>query len=87
MLLLNPNLIILDELDSGLDIDALKLICKIILDNFSTTTSFLIITHYPKILEYLKPNFIHIMKEGKIIKTGSIDLIEKLEKDGYQNLF
>jgi Fe-S cluster assembly ATP-binding protein len=87
MLLLKPNLIILDELDSGLDIDAIKLICEIILQNFFKDTSFIIITHYPKLLTYLKPNFVHIMMDGKIVKTGKMELIEKLEKDGYQNLF
>jgi Fe-S cluster assembly ATP-binding protein len=87
MLLLNPKLIILDELDSGLDIDAMKTICETILKNFSKKSSMIIITHYPKILNYLKPNFIHIMKDGKIIKTGDLKIIEKLEKEGYESFF
>jgi Fe-S cluster assembly ATP-binding protein len=86
MLILNPKLIILDELDSGLDVDALKLISESILKNFAKKSSLLIITHYPRILSYLKPNFVHIMMDGKIIKTGSSDLIEKIEQEGYQNL-
>ena len=67
MLLLNPKLIILDEIDSGLDIDAIKIICDGIMNNLQKDTSLIIITHYPKILTYLKPNFVHIMIEGKII--------------------
>jgi Fe-S cluster assembly ATP-binding protein len=85
MLLLEPKLIILDELDSGLDIDAMKLICEVILKNFSKKSSLIIITHYPRILSYLKPNFVHIMIDGKIIKTGQIDFIDQLEKKGYQS--
>jgi Fe-S cluster assembly ATP-binding protein len=86
MLLLKPKLIILDELDSGLDMDALKIICETINENLLKESSVLLITHYPRILNYLKPNFVHIMIEGKIKKTGNIELIELLEKDGYQNL-
>jgi Fe-S cluster assembly ATP-binding protein len=85
MLLLEPKLIILDELDSGLDIDAMKLICEVILQNFSKKSSLIIITHYPRILSYLKPDFVHIMIDGKIIKTGQIDFIDQLEKEGYQS--
>lgn len=83
MLLLEPKLIVLDELDSGLDIDGLKLICETISKEFLTKSSFILITHYPRILNYLTPHFIHIMKEGKIIKTGGMELIEQLEKNGY----
>lgn len=84
MLLLEPQLIVLDELDSGLDIDGLKLICETISKEFLNKSSFILITHYPKILTYLTPHFIHIMKEGKIIKTGGMELIEELEKYGYE---
>jgi Fe-S cluster assembly ATP-binding protein len=83
MLLLNPKLVILDEIDSGLDIDALKIICDGIIQNLEKNASLLIITHYPKILTYLKPNFIHIMMDGKIIKTGNMELIDILEEHGY----
>jgi Fe-S cluster assembly ATP-binding protein len=64
----------------------MKLICQTILENFSKKSSLIIITHYPRILNYLKPDFIHIMKDGKIIKTGNIELIEKIEKEGYDTL-
>ena len=86
MLLLEPKLIILDELDSGLDIDALRIICETIVKNLSDKTSLLIITHYPRILNYLKPNYVHIMTNGKIIKTGNLEIIELLEKEGYENI-
>jgi Fe-S cluster assembly ATP-binding protein len=86
MLLLKPKLIILDEIDSGLDIDALKIICEIINTTLEPTSSLIIITHYPRILTYLKPTFVHIMMNGKIVKTGNNELVDYLEKEGYENL-
>ena len=83
MLLLDPKLVILDEIDSGLDIDALKIICDTINENLNKNSSLVIITHYPRILKYLKPTFVHIMMRGKIVKTGGLELIEQLEKEGY----
>ncbi len=83
MLLLNPKLVILDEIDSGLDVDAIKIICDGITNNLEKNSSLLVITHYPKILTYLKPDFIHIMIDGKIIKTGGMELVHKLEETGY----
>ena len=85
MLLLHPNLIILDEIDSGLDVDAIKLICEEIVKNRFPDSSFLIITHYPKILQYFQPTHIHILMNGKIQKTGNGELVEQLEKEGYQS--
>ena len=84
MLLLSPKLIILDEIDSGLDIDALKIICEEIMKNLPKGSSVLIITHYPRMLNYFNPNFVHIMVDGKIIKTGDLNLVEKLESNGYE---
>lgn len=87
MLLLSPKLIILDEIDSGLDLDAIKTIFDEILNNRNElllNSSILIITHNPKILSYLIPDFVHIMMNGKIIKTGNLELVEKVEKDGYK---
>jgi len=86
MLILEPKLIILDELDSGLDIDAIKICCESIKLNFVKKSSIVIITHYPRILQYFKPDYVHIMIDGKIVKTGNTELIEVLEKDGYQNI-
>ena len=83
MTLLNPDLIILDEIDSGVDVDALKLLSSEILKMMDRNKSFLIITHYQKLLSYIKPNFVHIMKDGKIIKSGDINLAEKLDKEGF----
>jgi Fe-S cluster assembly ATP-binding protein len=85
MLLLQPKLVILDEIDSGLDIDAIKIICDGILENISPETSLLVITHYPKMITYLKPDFVHIMREGKIIQTGNAGLVEQLENFGYDS--
>ena len=84
MLLLQPKLIILDEIDSGLDVDALKIICETIKNNKAKDSSFIIITHYPRILKYLEPDFVHIMNDGKIIKTGNLELVDSLENEGYQ---
>jgi Fe-S cluster assembly ATP-binding protein len=87
MLLLNPKLVILDEIDSGLDIDAIKIICDVLIKNRETDSSLIIITHYPKILNYLQPSHLHIMMNGKIIKTALRDtyfqLVESLENYGY----
>jgi Fe-S cluster assembly ATP-binding protein len=83
MLLLAPKLIILDEIDSGLDIDAIKIICEAIQQNLLQNSSLILITHYPRILKYLKPDFVHIMMDGKIIKSGNLELISDLEEEGY----
>jgi len=83
MLILNPKLVILDEIDSGLDIDALKIICDSIVNNLAKGSSLLVITHYPRMLTYLKPTHVHIMMDGKIIKTGNNELVEILENQGY----
>lgn len=80
---LSPKIAILDETDSGLDIDALKLIAKNILALKSPKIGFLVITHYQRLLKYLKPDEVHIMLDGQIVKTGSYDLVAKLEKHGY----
>ncbi len=85
--LLEPSFIILDELDSGLDIDSLRKVCEGI-NNYlkeHPKTSVLIITHYPRILEYIKPQFVHMMVCGKIVKTGNYDLAFEIEKNGYSD--
>ena len=83
--LLNPSLIILDELDSGLDVDSLKVVCKNLNEykKDNPDTSIIIITHYNKILEYLKPDFVHILSKGKLVKTGKYELAKDIEKNGY----
>nr|WP_216629257.1 Fe-S cluster assembly ATPase SufC [Nitrosophilus labii] len=84
MLMLDPDLIILDEIDSGLDIDALKAVSEGINKIKSHKKTFLIITHYSRILEYVKPDYIHILKDGKVVKTGGYELVKKLEVEGYK---
>ena len=83
MLLLEPKLAILDETDSGLDIDALKIISNGINKFINSNTSIILITHYQRLLDYIKPNYIHVMENGKIIKTGGPELAKELELKGY----
>ena len=83
MLLLNPKLAILDETDSGLDIDALKIISYGINKFASESNAIILITHYQRLLDYIKPNYIHVMENGKIIKTGGPELAKALELKGY----
>ena len=86
MKILDPNLSILDETDSGLDIDALKIIAKGVNSSRNGKNSFLVITHYQRLLDYIKPDFVHVLSDGKIIKTGCSELAEELEKTGYKKL-
>ena len=86
MKILDPNFSILDETDSGLDIDALKIIAKGVNSSRDNKKSFLVITHYQRLLDYIKPDFVHVLSDGKIIKTGCSELAEELEKTGYQKL-
>ncbi|CAH2214770.1 Fe-S cluster assembly ATPase SufC [Tepidibacter aestuarii] len=86
MAILQPKLAILDETDSGLDIDAIKTVSNGVKSLANEDNSILIITHYNKILDYLKPDFVHVLMDGKIIKTGDISLAEEIEKNGYENL-
>lgn len=83
--MLKPKFIILDEIDSGLDVDSLRIVCENInkYREENKNTSILIITHYPRILEYIKPDYVHIMNNGKIVKTGNMDLAFDTEKHGY----
>ena len=83
MLLIEPKLIILDETDSGLDIDALKIVANGINNFKSSQNGFLLITHYYRIIEYLNPDFVHVLLDGKIVKSGDKNLALKLEKKGY----
>jgi len=86
MKLLEPKLSILDETDSGLDIDALKIVADGVNSYKNKDNAFLIITHYQRLLDYIKPDFIHVLSDGKIIKTGNAELGQELEKSGYENL-
>ena len=86
MKILDPKFSILDETDSGLDIDALKIIAKGVNSSRSKEKSFLVITHYQRLLDYIKPDFVHVLSDGKIIKTGCSELAQELEKTGYKKL-
>ena len=83
MLTLEPQLSILDETDSGLDIDALKIVAQGINNFRNSERSFLAITHYQRLLEHMKPDFIHVLIDGKIVKSGGMDLAHELEQKGY----
>ena len=84
MILLDPELSILDETDSGLDIDALKIISNGINNFMNPSKSIILITHYQRLLDYINPTYVHVMQDGKIIKTGSADLAKELENKGYE---
>jgi len=82
MLLLSPSLALLDETDSGLDIDALRVVADGI-NSITPTAGCLLITHYQRLLEHVKPDYVHVMIDGKIVKTGDADLAMELESKGY----
>ena len=83
MLTLEPELSILDETDSGLDIDALKIVAEGVNNFRNSDRSFLAITHYQRLLEYMKPDHVHVLIDGKIVKSGDITLAHELEEKGY----
>ena len=83
MITLEPNLAILDETDSGLDIDALKIVAQGVNDYRSPDRSFILITHYQRILNYMQPDFVHVLMNGKLVKSGTMELAKELEKKGY----
>ena len=85
MSILNPKLSILDETDSGLDIDALKTVAAGVNSLRKNDNSFLIITHYQRLLDYIKPDYVHVLMNGKIIKSGGPELALELENKGYEN--
>lgn len=84
MMLLEPQMVLLDEIDSGLDIDALKIVSMGVNEMRSAERGFLIITHYQRLLDYIRPDFVHIMMEGRIVRTGGPELAEKVEAEGYE---
>jgi Fe-S cluster assembly ATP-binding protein len=83
MILLQPSLCILDESDSGLDVDALQVVANGVNSQRDSARSFIIITHYQRLLDYIKPDFVHILADGKIVKTGDASLAHEIEKEGY----
>lgn len=86
MAMMEPKLSILDETDSGLDIDALKIVANGVNSLKSSSNSIILITHYQRLLNYIVPDFVHILKDGKIVMSGDKSLAQKLEKEGYSFL-
>ncbi len=86
MLILEPEVIILDEIDSGLDIDALRQVSEGINKMKDGKRTFLVITHYSRILDYIEPDYIHVLKDGKVIKTAGPELVPYLEEHGYDGI-
>lgn len=86
LLTLKPKYVIFDEIDSGLDIDSVKIITEIISAIVKRGTGIIFITHNPRLFKFIKPDFIHILKDGKVIKTGDFSLIKKLEINGYAKI-
>ncbi len=86
MLMLQPKLAVLDETDSGLDIDALQIVAKGVNSLRDENRSFILITHYQRLLDYIKPDYVHVLSNGAIVKSGTSDLALELEKKGYADL-
>lgn len=86
MMMLEPRYCLLDETDSGLDIDALKIVAKGVNSMRSPNRGFLVITHYQRLLDYIKPDHVHVMADGRIVKSGGAELALELEKSGYDFL-
>lgn len=83
MLMLDPSIVILDEIDSGLDIDALRIVATGVNAMRSEDRGFLIITHYQRLLNYITPDYVHVMMQGRIVKSGGPELAQRLENEGY----
>ena len=81
--MLDPKLALLDETDSGLDIDALKVVSRAINAFRSSAKAVMLVTHYSRILRYVTPDHVHVMKDGRIVQSGGSELAERLEADGY----
>ncbi len=84
MLMLNPKVSILDETDSGLDIDSMKIVADGVKSTRNKETSTIVITHYERLLNYIEPDYVHVINDGQIIKTGDLNLANELEKKGYE---
>ncbi len=87
MYMLEPKIVILDEIDSGLDVDSLRLVGEQVMTYYEKELpAMLVITHYQRLLDFIKPDFVHIMMDGKIIKSGDAKLVDEIEKLGYDSL-
>ena len=87
MNILKPDMVLLDEIDSGLDVDSLKLVGEAVMEYYEKRKpAILLVTHYQRLLDYIKPDFIHIMQGGKIVKSGDKSLALRIEKEGYDKI-
>ncbi len=87
MYMLKPNTVLLDEIDSGLDVDSLKIVGENVMKYYHEyNPSILLITHYQRLLDYITPDFVHIMMDGKIVKSGDKSLVKEVEEKGYENI-
>ena len=86
MSILEPKLAILDETDSGLDVDAIRIVAEGVKEFKDESRSILVITHYNKLLDYLEPDYIHILLDGRIVKTGGMELAQEIEQRGYEDI-
>jgi len=86
MHILKPKVVMLDEIDSGLDVDSLKVVGNSVTDYYKEEKpAILLVTHYQRLLDYIKPDFVHIMSGGKIVKSGDASLVKEIEQQGYEN--
>lgn len=84
MYMLEPSIVLLDEIDSGLDVDSLKIVGEKVMEYYNDfKPSILLITHYQRLLDYIKPDYVHVMMDGKIVKSGDFSLVKIIEKNGY----
>ena len=86
MAMLEPTLSILDETDSGLDVDALRIVAEGVNRLRTPETAAIVITHYQRLLEYIVPDVVHVLKEGRIVRTGGRELVDLIEKEGYESI-
>lgn len=86
MAMLSPVLSILDETDSGLDVDALRTVAEGVNALRTEETSYIVITHYHRLLEYIEPDVVHVLKDGRIVKTAGKELVDRIEKEGYESI-
>ena len=86
MAMLEPTLSILDETDSGLDVDALRIVAEGVNRLRTPETAAIVITHYQRLLEYIVPDVVHVLKDGRIVKTGGRELVDRIEQEGYESI-
>ena len=85
MCMLEPKLTMLDEIDSGLDVDAVRIVSETVSQYHNENNSILVITHHSEILQHLKPDFVHVLINGRIVKSGDASLIQTIEANGYES--